>query len=132
MKPRLLINLLVFSTIAIGAIAYYLTTTGKDFFVNKMKEEIIAEAKTEIGNAYKTMQGTPETQNFIQEADKFFAEIKSKPFTFESNQFRAFMDSLRTFGSDGNLTEDENTMLIPMLKRSFTVSKEDGIKIKVD
>ncbi len=132
MKLRLLISLLILSTIAVGVIAYFINTKGKDYFISKMKEEIIAEAKTEIGNAFRVVKNTEETRYFAAETEKFFNEIKSKPFTFESKTFEKFIDSLRQYGSDGVLSTQENAALMPMLKKSFVINKSDGININID
>ena len=44
MKAGCFVKILVLGTIALGAIIYLVSTKGKEWFVNPLKEEIAAEA----------------------------------------------------------------------------------------
>lgn len=130
MKAGCFVKILVLGTIALGVIIYLVSTKGKEWFVDPLKEEIAAEAFGTMPDIMSKFKLTDESRQLTRHIDSLVTVFKSDTTSASINFSKAekFFEQLGKSSVDSVLSKIEYDQLIELSKDIITFGQKDFIQ----
>ncbi len=131
MKAGCFIKSLVIGTIALGALIYLVSTKGKEWIIDPLKEEISAEAFDSLPSIMSKFKVTEESRLLNAHIDSLVKVFKSDSTTASINFSRVetFLEELGKSSMDSVLNKSEYQRLIDMSKEIISYKQKNFIEI---
>ncbi|MCA0388430.1 MAG: hypothetical protein LCH52_08040 [Bacteroidetes bacterium] len=137
MKPGCFLKSLIVGTILLGVIIYIISTKGKEWIVNPVKETLVANAFESLPEEFKKIKDSKEKMVIVQKLDSLINLVKadSVSATISFTRLEKFLERLADYSKDSVLSKTEVDFLdklsddiVSTKKRNFVEFEKDTVK----
>lgn len=137
MKPGCFLKSLIVGTILLGTIIYIISTKGKEWIVNPVKETLVANAFESLPEEFKKIKDSKEKMVIVQKLDSLINLVKadSVSATISFTRLEKFLERLADYSKDSVLSKTEVDFLdklsddiVSTRKRNFVEFEKDTVK----
>lgn len=137
MKPGCFLKSLIVGTILLGVIIYIISTKGKEWIVNPVKETLVANAFETLPEEFKKIKDSKEKMVIVQKLDSLINLVKadSVSATISFTRLEKFLERLADYSKDSVLSKTEVDFLdklsddiVSTRKRNFVEFEKDTVK----
>ncbi len=130
MKAGCFIKILILGTIALGVVIYLVSTKGKEWILDPLKEEITAEAFETMPSIMSKFKVTEESKLLGDRIDSLITAFKSDTTSASINFSRVeiFLEELGQSSLDSVLSKTEYQRLIDMSKEIVSFKQKKIIE----
>lgn len=137
MKPGCFLKSLIVGTILLGVIIYIISTKGKEWIVNPVKETLVANAFESLPEEFKKIKDSKEKMVIVQKLDSLINLVKadSVSATISFTRLEKFLERLADYSKDSVLSKTEVDFLdklsddiVSTRKRNFVEFEKDTVK----
>jgi len=136
-KPGCFLKSLIVGTILLGVIIYIISTKGKEWIVNPVKETLVANAFESLPEEFKKIKDSKEKMVIVQKLDSLINLVKadSVSATISFTRLEKFLERLADYSKDSVLSKTEVDFLdklsddiVSTKKRNFVEFEKDTVK----
>ncbi len=134
MKPGCFLKTLIVGTILLATAIYIITNKGKEWFVDPIKENILASAFDSLPNELKGLKDTKEKLMLVERIDSLVTLFKSDTSGVSINftKVEKFFETLKDYSKDSLLTSKEYAFLKKMTDEMISIKPKNIIEFEND